>query len=85
MNAGSNSERPEGDPVSLWVPAAGITGYPVLRGGIEVDAAVTGPGIAGLTAALALKRAGQIMASLSGPTLAGIRPAIFSPSGLQPD
>jgi glycine/D-amino acid oxidase-like deaminating enzyme/nitrite reductase/ring-hydroxylating ferredoxin subunit len=58
------SERFEGKPVSLWVATAGATGYPSLAGGIEVDTAVIGGGIAGLTAALALKRAGRSVAVL---------------------
>ena len=58
------SERFEGKPVSLWVATAGATSYPVLAGGIEVDTAVIGGGIAGLTAALALKRAGHSVAVL---------------------
>lgn len=62
MNAASNSERPEGEPVSLWVATAGTTDYPVLRGEPEVDVAVIGAGIAGLTAALALKRTGHTVA-----------------------
>ena len=61
-NAASNSERPEGEPVSLWVATAGTTDYPVLSGDTEVDVAVIGAGIAGLTAALALKRAGHTVA-----------------------
>ncbi|MDQ5861390.1 MAG: FAD-dependent oxidoreductase [Actinomycetota bacterium] len=62
MNDASNSGRPEGEPRSLWVATAGTTHYPVLRGDLEVDAAVIGAGIAGLTAALALKRTGQTVA-----------------------
>jgi glycine/D-amino acid oxidase-like deaminating enzyme/nitrite reductase/ring-hydroxylating ferredoxin subunit len=62
VNAASNSERPEGEPVSLWVATAGTTDYPVLRGDTEVDVAVIGAGIAGLTAALALKRTGLTVA-----------------------
>lgn len=62
MNDASNSGRPEGEPVSLWVATAGTTDYPVLRGDLEVDVAVIGAGIAGLTAALALKRAGRTVA-----------------------
>jgi glycine/D-amino acid oxidase-like deaminating enzyme/nitrite reductase/ring-hydroxylating ferredoxin subunit len=62
VNAPSNSERPEGEPVSLWVATAGTTDYPVLRQDIEVDVAVIGAGIAGLTAALALKRRGHTVA-----------------------
>ncbi|MDQ1593616.1 MAG: hypothetical protein QOH40_172, partial [Arthrobacter pascens] len=49
--AASNSERPEGEPVSLWIATAGTTDYPVLSGDMEVDVAVIGAGIAGLTAA----------------------------------
>jgi glycine/D-amino acid oxidase-like deaminating enzyme/nitrite reductase/ring-hydroxylating ferredoxin subunit len=62
VNAASNSERPEGEPVSLWVATGGTTDYPVLRGDLEIDVAVIGAGIAGLTAALALKRAGHTVA-----------------------
>ncbi|WP_427007357.1 FAD-dependent oxidoreductase [Pseudarthrobacter sp. H2] len=62
MNAASNSERPEGEPVSLWVATAGTTDYPALRGDIDVDVAVIGAGIAGLTTALALKRTGRTVA-----------------------
>ncbi|WP_412538257.1 FAD-dependent oxidoreductase [Longispora sp. K20-0274] len=58
------SERPEGEPVSLWVATAGGTDYPPLVGEVEVDVAVIGGGIAGLTAALALKRAGRTVAVL---------------------
>ena len=61
-SAASNSERPEGQPVSLWVATAGTTDYPVLSGDVETDVAVIGAGIAGLTAALALKRAGHTVA-----------------------
>jgi choline dehydrogenase-like flavoprotein len=62
VNAASNSERPEGEPVSLWIATAGTTDYPILRGDMEVDVAVIGAGIAGLTAPLALKRTGHIVA-----------------------
>ncbi|MFF5792995.1 FAD-dependent oxidoreductase [Paeniglutamicibacter sp. NPDC012692] len=64
MSAASNSERIEGEPMSLWVATGGSTEYPGLRGDVEVDIAVIGGGIAGLTAALALKRAGQTVAVL---------------------
>ena len=62
MNTAANSERPEGEPVSLWVATGGTTDYPTLHGDMEVDVAVIGAGIAGLTAALALKRAGRRVA-----------------------
>lgn len=62
MTAGSPWERLEGEPQSLWVATAGTTGYPALRGDVEVDAAVVGGGIAGLTAALGLKREGRTVA-----------------------
>ncbi|MFF2243474.1 FAD-dependent oxidoreductase [Arthrobacter sp. NPDC058130] len=62
MNAASNSGRPEGNPVSLWVATAATTGYPAPHGDVEVDVAVIGAGIAGLTAALALKRTGRTVA-----------------------
>lgn len=64
MNAASNSERPEGEPISLWAATAGITDYPALSGDAEVDVAVIGAGIGGLTAALALKRTGRTVAVL---------------------
>ncbi|EMQ99502.1 FAD-dependent oxidoreductase [Paeniglutamicibacter gangotriensis] len=64
MNTAANSERLEGDPVSLWVATGGTTDYPALRGDVEVDVAVIGAGIAGLTAALTLKRAGRSVAVL---------------------
>lgn len=57
-------ERLEGRQVSLWVATAGVTGFPSLEDGVEVDVAVVGGGIAGLTAALALKRAGHTVAVL---------------------
>ncbi|GAA1889985.1 FAD-dependent oxidoreductase [Paeniglutamicibacter psychrophenolicus] len=62
MTTAANSERPEGEPVSLWVATGGTTDYPPLRGDVEVDVAVIGGGIAGLAAALALKRAGRSVA-----------------------
>ena len=62
MSAASNSERIEGEPMSLWVATGGTTEYSGLRGDVEVDVAVIGGGIAGLTAALALKRAGRSVA-----------------------
>ncbi|MGY2746871.1 FAD-dependent oxidoreductase [Pseudarthrobacter sp. O4] len=62
MTAGPPGGRLEGEPMSLWVASAGTTGYPALRGDVEVDVAVVGGGIAGLTAALALKRAGRTVA-----------------------
>jgi glycine/D-amino acid oxidase-like deaminating enzyme/nitrite reductase/ring-hydroxylating ferredoxin subunit len=62
VNVPSNSERPEGEPVSLWVATAGSTDFPALDGDIEVDVAVIGGGIVGLTAALGLKRSGHTVA-----------------------
>ena len=40
MNAASNSERPEGEPISLWLATAETTDYPALSGDTEVDVAV---------------------------------------------
>lgn len=57
-------EQLGGQAVSLWVATAAVTGYPPLDGGVDVDVAVIGGGIAGLTAALVLKRAGQSVAVL---------------------
>ena len=62
MSTASNSERLEGEPISLWVASGGTTDYPVLRGEVEVDVAIIGGGIAGLSTALALKRAGRTVA-----------------------
>lgn len=62
MKDAANSDRPEGEPASLWVATAGTTDFPVLSGDLDVDVAVVGAGIAGLTAALALKRAGRRVA-----------------------
>ncbi|MFF1880049.1 FAD-dependent oxidoreductase [Pseudarthrobacter sp. NPDC058196] len=54
----------QGAPLSLWLASAGTTGFPELRGTVEVDVAVIGGGVAGLTAALALKRSGRSVAVL---------------------
>ncbi|GAA3326167.1 FAD-dependent oxidoreductase [Paeniglutamicibacter sulfureus] len=62
MSSASNSERLEGEPISLWVATGGTTDYPGPRGDVEVDVAVIGGGIAGLTTALTLKRAGRSVA-----------------------
>lgn len=62
MSASSNTDRLEGEPMSLWVATGGSTDFPGLSGDVEVDVAVIGGGVAGLTAALALKRAGRSVA-----------------------
>jgi glycine/D-amino acid oxidase-like deaminating enzyme/nitrite reductase/ring-hydroxylating ferredoxin subunit len=49
---------------SLWLDVEPGAAYPELRGGLEVDVAVAGGGIAGLTAALLLKREGARVAVL---------------------
>jgi glycine/D-amino acid oxidase-like deaminating enzyme/nitrite reductase/ring-hydroxylating ferredoxin subunit len=47
---------------SFWLESTPDTNYPALEGGIAVDVAVIGAGIAGLTAATLLKRAGKTVA-----------------------
>jgi glycine/D-amino acid oxidase-like deaminating enzyme/nitrite reductase/ring-hydroxylating ferredoxin subunit len=47
---------------SFWLESTPDTNYPPLEGGISVDVAVIGAGIAGLTAATLLKRAGKTVA-----------------------
>ena len=64
MSDAGTADSAEGEPRSLWLATAGYTGFPELRGTVEVDVAVIGGGIAGLTAALALKRSGRSVAVL---------------------
>jgi glycine/D-amino acid oxidase-like deaminating enzyme/nitrite reductase/ring-hydroxylating ferredoxin subunit len=49
---------------SLWLEAPQPRSYPALEGGLEVDVAVLGGGIAGLTTALLVKREGARVAVL---------------------
>lgn len=60
----SNPERQElpGDHQSIWIASSSTTDYPSLDGGLEVDTAIVGGGIAGITTAVQLKDAGRDVA-----------------------
>jgi glycine/D-amino acid oxidase-like deaminating enzyme/nitrite reductase/ring-hydroxylating ferredoxin subunit len=49
-------------PGSLWIESTPETSYGALAGGLDVDVAVVGGGIAGITAAFLLKQAGKSVA-----------------------
>ncbi|MDN7023323.1 FAD-dependent oxidoreductase [Methanoculleus sp. FWC-SCC1] len=68
-------ETPEipGRAESLWIATTPETDYPPLPGGLEVDVAIIGGGIAGLTTALLLKEAGRSVAVIeAGRIAAGV-------------
>ncbi|MHB0877156.1 MAG: FAD-dependent oxidoreductase [Anaerolineae bacterium] len=51
-----------GNPESYWIATTAHTDYPPLDGGLRVDVAILGGGIAGITAATVLKEAGAKVA-----------------------
>lgn len=53
-----------GQAASLWLATTPETGFPPLQGGLAVDVAIVGGGLAGLTAATLLKAAGKTVAVL---------------------
>jgi glycine/D-amino acid oxidase-like deaminating enzyme/nitrite reductase/ring-hydroxylating ferredoxin subunit len=55
---------------SFWLESTPDTSYPPLEGGVSVDVAVIGAGIAGLTAAVLLKRAGKTVAVVEAKRIA---------------
>ncbi|MDS0261304.1 FAD-dependent oxidoreductase [Haloarcula sp. S1CR25-12] len=60
----SPPDRPAGRHDSLWLATAETTDYDALDGGLRVDTAVVGGGIAGVTTAAKLDAAGQTVALL---------------------
>ena len=59
---GEESDTPHGRQTSVWLASSERTDYAPLDGGLAVDTAVVGGGIAGLTAAFELVEAGQSVA-----------------------
>ncbi|HMB49893.1 MAG TPA: FAD-binding oxidoreductase, partial [Natronoarchaeum rubrum] len=58
----TGTTRRADDPESLWLATTPTTDYEPLDGGLHVDVAVVGGGIAGLTTALELKERGSTVA-----------------------
>jgi glycine/D-amino acid oxidase-like deaminating enzyme len=56
----------------LWTATAPVTRYdPLPLGGVEVDVAVVGGGLAGITTAYLLKRAGRTVAVIESRRIGG--------------
>jgi glycine/D-amino acid oxidase-like deaminating enzyme/nitrite reductase/ring-hydroxylating ferredoxin subunit len=77
-------------PKSLWLATTPTTDYEPLEGGLHVDCAVVGGGIAGLTTALKLKERGQTVAVLEAErvvaaTTGNTTAKVTSQHGLQYD
>lgn len=65
-----NDNNLPGKPVSLWIATTSDTNFPHMTGGISVDVAVLGGGIAGIATAFLLKQSGMKVAVIEADRIA---------------